>query len=331
MTTNPLESQAVTAVPEVTTFRSIPPSQVAQGDLLLVTQIPGEPLGQLMQDLDGTCFSHSGIAVRADGLPGPATHLASALAKDLPDAGPDLGGVRWDRFSTMWDRHRELYCIPMPDSLRARALGYLARFHPEPGREGRFSYVKLIAVAAGLRSIDLLDSDPELADDLFAAACRVGETWTATHRAPSYYCAELVASAYGRGFTRAEMVPASAVGLDDDADEPEWFVRLLGLLDDEIDDVDRSRWGAWKDLLDLVLRRDWPFLGRAITSSTQAGLFVCDEVRGPAAVPEALGTVRADHPGLVHSDVPIPHALVTPRMLWQAFGRETIRRVEREG
>ncbi|GAA4864483.1 hypothetical protein [Actinomycetospora straminea] len=294
-----------------------------------MTQIPGEPLGRLMQDLDGTCFSHSGIAVLPGGGDGPATHLASALAKDLPDAGLDLGGVRWDPFDLFWDKHRELYCIPMPDRHRSDALRYLARFHPEPGREGRFSYVKLIAVAAGLRSIDLLDSDPALADELFAAACRVGETWTATHHAPTYYCAELVASAYGRRFTRAEMVPPAAAGLDDDADEPEWFVRLLGLLDDEIDDVDRSRWSAWTDLLALLVRRDWPFLRRAISSSAQAGLFVLDDVEGPAALPEALGVVPPGHPGLARTD-PVPHALVTPRMLWQAFGRETIRRVERE-
>src|SRR3954469_12033298 len=107
---------SVTADTERTSFRAIEPRDVRQGDLLLVTQIPGEPLGRLMQSLDGTVFSHSGIAAgrdRADDE--PATHLASALAKGLP-AGVDVGGVRWDRFDTFWP-HRDIYCIPMPDRL----------------------------------------------------------------------------------------------------------------------------------------------------------------------------------------------------------------------
>jgi hypothetical protein len=108
------------------------PLEVRPGDLLLVTRIPGEPLGRLMQRLDGTVFSHSGVAVRTDEDEGPATHLASALAKDLPGRGIDIGGVRWDAFGEFWERHRDLYCIPMPDDLRRHALDYLASSRRSP-------------------------------------------------------------------------------------------------------------------------------------------------------------------------------------------------------
>ncbi|HWN27373.1 MAG TPA: hypothetical protein VNP37_10465, partial [Actinomycetospora sp.] len=169
-----------------------------------MTHIPGEPLGELMQRLDGTVFSHSGIAVRTDQDPDrPATHLLSALAKDLPEDGAlDLGGVRWDPFSS-FRPHRDLWCIPMPAQSRRRALEYAARFRPEAGEEGSFSFVKLVTVAAALRAVELRTIDPALASSVFAATTAVAQQLAPDQHRRSYYCAELVANAYGRTFTRA--------------------------------------------------------------------------------------------------------------------------------
>lgn len=320
-----------------TAFRGIDPSDVQQGDLLLVTQIPGEPLGQLMQRLDGTCFSHSGIAVRAPGVDdGPATHLASALAKNLP-SGVDLGGVRWDAFDEFWSNDRELYCVSMPRHLRYRALGYLTRFEPEPDREGAFSFVKLVTVAAGLRSVELHATDPALAELLYTASRDVAATWAASVRSPSYYCAELVATAYGRRFTRAELAPPDVVGdgLGDAIDEPRWIAWLMGMLADEIDGIDNPRGRAWARLLALLSSRDLDFLTHAVAAIAGSGgklvggMFddILDAITGdddaPADIPtpQPLGPPRAMD-GLKEPDAPIPAALVTPRMLWAAFGHE---------
>ncbi|MDD7941987.1 hypothetical protein PHK61_26580 [Actinomycetospora lutea] len=302
-----------------------------------MTQIPGEPLGQMMQRLDGTCFSHSGIAVRAPGVDhGPATHLASALAKNLP-AAADLGGVRWDAFEEFWSKDRELYCVSMERHLRYRALGYLARFEPEPDREGKFSFVKLVTVAAGLRAVELHATDAALAELLHAASREVAATWAATARAPSYYCAELVASAYGRRFTRAEMAPPDVAGdgIGDGIDEPRWLAWLMGMLADEIDEIDNPRGRAWARLLGLLSSRDLDFLTHAVVAIAGSGgrllggLFddLLDTITGgddePAEipVPAPLGPPRAMD-GLADPDALIPDALVTPRMLWAAFGHE---------
>ena len=327
MPQDPPETPSVTVDEDRTTFGVMDPHEVQPGDLLLVTRIPGEPLGELMQRLDGTVFSHSGIGVRTDEDEGHATHLASALAKDLPDDHDiDYGGVRWDRFDTFWP-HRDLYCIPMSEPMRQRALGYLAAFAPIAGQEGTFSFVKLVNVAAALRSVELQGLDPELAARLFAATSDVADAWTASPRAPSFYCAELVAHAYGRRFTRAEMNPPASEGLGDDIAEPTWVARLMGLLTDEVAVIDNPRGQAWTRLFDVLFSEDWDFLGHAVTATSRSAAIVGRDVVGDPHVPEPL-VLPPRATGPAWSDDPIPHALVTPRMLWAAFGQGTLRRVE---
>ncbi|WP_116710758.1 hypothetical protein [Actinomycetospora cinnamomea] len=295
-----------------------------------MTRIPGEPLGELMTKLDGTVFSHSGIAVRTDDREDlPATHLASALAKDIPDDGEiDIGGVRWDAFPTFWRHHRDLYCIPMSDPMRGRALGYLARFREQAGEEGAFSFTKLVTVAAALRSVELRARDPELAESIFTAAARVATALAPSARRPSYYCAELVANAYGRTFTRGEMIPPQGTGhgIGDAIDESWWFAWLLRLFDDEIDGIRVDEWRAATELMGILAARDQDFLVQAVTAVTRSVGVLGDDVVGGPSVPEPL-VVPPVAPDLPGRDDPIPHGLVTPRMLWAAFGQGTLRKV----
>lgn len=328
MTTDLPEQRTVTANTDSTSFRSREPGVPLPGDLLLVTQIPGEPLGQLMQKLDGTCFSHSGIAVRTDDLDDrPATHLASALAKGLP-SGFDFGGVRWDEFSAFWP-HRDLWCIPMPDHQGEKALDYLAQFHPEPGREGAFSFAKLVTIAAALRAVELQASYPDLASEMFTAARDVAETLAASRADPSYYCAELVANAYDRTFTRGEMFPpeAEGYGLGNAVDEPRWFGKLMRLFDDEIGAFGGPEWQATTALMDVLVQSDWDFLAAAVRAVAGSGVAALGDVEGGPSVPGPLGPPPALPASLADPDAPIPHGLVTPRMLWAAFGRDTIFRI----
>ncbi|MEJ2887977.1 hypothetical protein [Actinomycetospora aeridis] len=300
-----------------------------QGDLLLVTQIPGEPLGRLMEALDGTRFSHSGIAVRVEPGDGPADHLASALATKLDD-GLDFGGVRWDPFSELWHKHRDLYCIPMSDDLRARALAYLGKYRPHPKDEGKFSFVKLVTVAAALRAFEVEPRNPGYSEPLFSAACSVASAWAATDDEPAYYCAELVATAYGRPFTRAEMVPPAGSGIGEEFDEPWWIRKASALLSDTFGGVGGPRGESWVDLAGAV-STDWDFVAHAMGGSLRSVTFLArGKIEPPPKVPDCpLRAPAADHPSLARTDVPIPHALVTPRMLWQVWGQGTIRRIRR--
>jgi len=303
---------------------------VRQGDLLLVTQIPGEPLGRMMQRLDGTCLSHSGIAVRVDGRDGPATHLASALTHRLPRT-VELGGVRWDSFERFWP-HRDLYTIRMPDDLRARALDHLAQFRPRRRQAGSFSILKLVTVAAALRSVELQSTDPELAERLFRAAREVAVAFAASPVAPSYYCAELVATSYGREFTRAEMTPpeVTAYGLGREVRERAWSFRATRTLAREISAIDDPRRRATAAMSSVLLGEDWSFLHHAGTAIARSAAVALRHGGGVPSVPVPLAAPRA-LPDLVRPDSPIPPALVTPRMLWAAFGRESLSRMAQRG
>lgn len=334
----------MTTTQDITSFEIRSKDEVRPGDLLLVTQIPGEPLGKLMEQLDGTRFSHSGIAVRRDGRRDlPATHLASALAKTLPSA-VDFGGIRWDEFTTFWPS-RDLYCIPMADELRPKALDYLGPFKPEYDREGAFSFVKLVTVAAGLRSVELHATDPALGERIYVACRDVAKAWNASPLSPSWYCAELVANAYGLSFTRADLAPpvGEGSGIDEEVEEPRligWLVRMLA---DEIDGIDSPRGRAWARLLAVLSTEDPGFIVRAVSDIARSGGIAVGELLDDwldnllsrkdepeeAAVPEPLGAPRP-MPGLENPTSRLPHALVTPRMLWAAFGRDELFRVKQE-
>ncbi|MHC1560626.1 hypothetical protein ACR9E3_16845 [Actinomycetospora sp. C-140] len=323
-----------------------------------MTQIPDEALGQMMERYDGTKLSHSGIAVHIDEhgethRDRPANGIASALAERLDG---DYGGVRWDEFEKFWPS-RDFYTVAMSDRHRERALDYLDEFTPVPGGEGAFSFVKLVNVAAGLRSVALQETNPGLAEELFVAARDVATAWAATPEDPSssaYYCAELVAHAYGRTFTRAEMTPPAAPkgGIEpEDIEEPEWAEWVVKRLRRRLDDLEDPDHRTAATLLALLSAKDWDFLALAITSvATSGGQALSgildgllDDVRGwmrrwgwtnaeeapverprvprPLAPPRRLPTLRAPNS-------PVPPALVTPRMLWVAFGPQTLCRVE---
>ena len=139
-----------------------------------------------------------------------------------------------------------------------KAIGDL----PTRGKEGTFSFIKLINVAAGLRSLELHDTDPALAEELFVASRDVATTWAASPESPSYYCAELVANAYGRTFTRAEMTPPEAGGglRWEEIREPDWAGTLVRRLERRVDQLDDPDDRAGARLLSLLVAKEWEFL-----------------------------------------------------------------------
>jgi hypothetical protein len=202
---------------------------------------------------------------------GPATHMASALATTLPSS-VDIGGVRCDEFRRLWEAGRDLYCIEQPDELRNRALRYLVRFRPEPRREGTFAVVKLVTVAAALRSVELHATNHRLAERLFRAAGEVATAWAASDGAESFYCAELVATAYGRTFVRAELAPPPIDdGLGDEIDEPRWLAWLMRMFSERVDGIDDARGRTWAMLFGLLSGDDLDFLQHVAVAVAASG------------------------------------------------------------
>jgi hypothetical protein len=172
---------------------------------------------------------------------------------------------------------------------------------------------------------------------MFRAARDVAVAWRATDECPRYYCAEFVAEAYEHTFSREDLDPRE---LDPDACEvktawrvpfPEELLQAVrDLLKDELQPSGTAR-RARHRLLSLLMREDPAFFWRAVRTVLEAAVFEKTEEHDPAtpppkpAIPSPLDpAVTADPDEWGHE---LPFALVTPRMLWAAFGRDRLYRV----
>lgn len=273
--------------------------RIEPGDLLLVTPKPGEPLGRLITRLDGSGFSHSAVALD-DG------RVASARGWVVGD-GTDLGGVRFDRIEDFWHKKQSVYRLAVrPDVARGPALQRLRRLG-RPDDDGEFSLPKILIVA-----ITLASWDPGLDDEAARTLRRLGvEAARAFERLPddrSFFCAELVAHAYGRTFPVAALTPRNP-GPAPTARE--------GVLDTVLDRVtsvlsdERAR-PAVDRLLDGVETTLPTFLdaaARDILRSPVSGLLPRTE--------RARGRLTPEKRQFDDAEV-LPRALVTPRMLLDA-------------
>ncbi len=289
-----------------------------------------------MQELDGTCFSHSGIAI--PGEPGGLPRVASSQMTGLPDA-TDWGGIRCDDFAHFWPS-RDLYVIPMSPDDRARALRRVSEFDDRAGADGRFAITKLVTIAVALHATALRRSPAtrDLGERMFAAARAVAEAWRATPECPRYYCAEFVAQAYERPSVRLELDPRVVDPDTPPTDEDDGYLPSPGeilraardLLGDELRPTAEQR-RARRTLLSLLAWEDPAFLWRAVTTVLDAAVFALNEDDDPLVPPPAPAIPTPLDPSeTVDPDEwgdEIPFALVTPRMLWAAFGRDTLHRV----
>lgn len=176
----------------------VPIDQVEPGDLLLVTPKPDEPLGRLITRLDGSGFSHSAVAL-GEG------RVASARGWTFGD-GIDLGGVRFDRIEDFWHKDQSVYRLAVrPDVARGPALERLNRLG-DPDDDGEFSLPKILIVA-----ITLASWDPGLDDEAARTLRRLGveaaRTFQDLDDDRSFFCAELVATAYERTFPVSALTP----------------------------------------------------------------------------------------------------------------------------
>ncbi|WP_157647353.1 hypothetical protein [Actinomycetospora chiangmaiensis] len=173
--------------------------RIQPGDVLLVTPMPGEPLGEMITRLDGSGFSHSGIALGGDGV--ASAHLSFCRSDPF-----DIGGVRADRLSHFWEHGQQVYRLPVPSAdRRAAALDRLAEVRL-PDDDGRFCVPKLMIVAIALASFgpDLAPAD---AARVRAQAIEAARTWDGVADRREFFCAELVAHLHGARFTVEDLAP----------------------------------------------------------------------------------------------------------------------------
>lgn len=271
-----------------------------------------------MQDLDGTIFSHSGVAL-GDGV------IASAHVGPLPAGGADLGGIRRDQFDCFWP-HRDLYRIPIDDQAeRDRIVAGVTAYRERAGAEGSFGFTKLFVVAAALQG-SRTGEGPGGAEVL-AAATAAANAWAANAERPRFYCAEFVATVLGRTFRVSELRAPSVVrggggvgiGLED------YLAALLNTVAEDLPHTPEEV-STRRALLAALGEHDRGFLWTAVTTIAASIPFAMgDGAGGDPPVPDPLPADIEPPSGLV-----LPNALVTPRILWQSLGHGRLQRVAQD-
>lgn len=173
--------------------------RIAPGDILLVTPMSGEPLGDMITRLDGSCFSHSAVAL----VGGRAASAQLALSLSDPF---DVGGVRVDDLSHFWEKGQQVHRLAVPSPARRttalRRLDLLRRPHDD----GAFSVPKLMIVAIALASYGA-DLGPADAERVRGHAVAAARAWDGAARERDFFCAELVAHLHGAHFTLDDLAP----------------------------------------------------------------------------------------------------------------------------
>jgi hypothetical protein len=306
---------------------------VVPGDLLLVTPIPGDALGELVTLLDGSRFCHAGIAWE-DGKIASCRSSPSAFDPD------DSSGVRIDDLSEFTKLGREVWKMRVAPELRLPALEFVEAF-ADDGAEGApessFSFAKLFVVSAALNALDPHNEvEDEDRDRMLDAAVDAAEAYAWSPERPRFFCSDFVACAYGVDFPlstlrppagpRPDPVPEPPVRSKGHRIEPpswgdvEAFMRAVG---DEFP-TGRQALELWQ-LLARVARHDTDYFAEAIDVLIAKLAHPTDHgpadhgprsVGRPSTRPPA-GDARYPTPRIVAPGM-APTALVTPRMLLQA-------------
>jgi hypothetical protein len=186
-----------------TTDLVVRPEQVDPGDILLVTPMAGEPLGEMITRLDGSAFSHSGLAL-GDGL------IASAHQSFLASDPFDFSGLRADEFGHFWAKGQSVYRLAVPSAdARARAVETVHKLR-DPD-DGSFCVPKILLVAIALASFDRSLFDEEAGATIRALAIEAARAWEGKPGERTFFCAEVVARAYGERFPLSALEPPGGV------------------------------------------------------------------------------------------------------------------------
>ncbi|WP_331632642.1 hypothetical protein [Actinomycetospora sp.] len=163
----------------------------------------GEPLGEMITRLDGSAFSHSGIAL-GNGI------IASARKSFMASQPWDLSGLRTERFEHFWEKGQSVYRLAVP-SAEARRRAVAAVHDLRFPDDGSFSVPKVLIVAIALASFDRALFDDEAGATIRELAVAAARAWEGRPGRRTFYCAEVVARAYGERFPLSALEPPGGV------------------------------------------------------------------------------------------------------------------------
>ena len=274
--------------------------EVQRGDILLVTQRPGDPLAELIIDLDRSPnhFSHGGVA-------GGNGTIISSYPSTLEGLMPvEVGGLHHDPFEHFWGYGQSIHRLVLPDGVdRKAALARLDRY-PE-SRETTFGIAKIVMVAAALHA---LIHEEQLGEEATGAvvlsAIVAGEAWSSE---TDFFCAEFAAHIYDLTelpFTVADLRPGGPVrGLEEAARRTLIKFGMQGLLLGRTDEEQETL----RAFVATVEEHDPAFFDEGVQVLLDAALHGLGLGRRGAALPD---------------ETAVPAALITPRML-AAWGTAT--------
>lgn len=313
------------------------------GDLVFVGA-EDTALGAMVTELDGCGFSHVGVL----GDDAEPTLLSARTDRHGNARSPDLGGVRRNRLEDLVGRGLFAAPLALCTEVRERGMERIGRWvekdGPDPDSRSRFSYAKLIAVAVALAAVRRrrpLDEDD--AEDLWEAAWRVARRLPWEEPYPGFYCAELIAAMYDLDFdvdtfwvVDGEPHP---IGVGPFLpDEPPAPVVSEDAPADVVDLTDPPAPPADDDLMEVIgdLRRAAEQMGLSPAQAFAVARLAADAIFHDrrlawsllTAAGELRGRVVGHEPTLPppgpftppdflerFRGVPLPTALVTPRML----------------
>ena len=295
------------------------PDQVDPGDILLVTPMPGEPLGEMITRLDGSAFSHSGLAL-GDGM------IASAHQSFLPSDPFDFSGLRADGFEHFWEKGQSVYRLAVPSAdARARAVEAVAELR-EPD-DGAFSVPKILIVATALATFDRSLFDEEAGASVRALAIEAARAWEGKPGERTFFCAEIVARAFGERFPLSALEPPGGVL---PAPAPPTRDGVLGrileaYLDAATGDESQEALDRLVDGLDVEAPAFFDTVARDILASAR-------QVGHHRPLAGRYAGRRTPHKDWETTGLLLPSALVTPRMLLDAsWTAPTVARVHGPG
>jgi hypothetical protein len=302
-----------------TTDTVVREDQIDPGDILLVTPMAGEPLGEMITRLDGSAFSHSGIAL------GDST-IASAHQSFMLAQPWDLSGLRAERFEHFWEKGQSIYRLPVPSAAaRERAVEAVRALRiPD---DGTFSVPKILIVAVALATFDRSLFDEEGGSAVRELAIEAARAWEGAPGERTFFCAEVVARAFGERFPLSALEPPGGV---QPATLPPAHDGVLGRMVELY--LDAATGDACQPALDRLvdgLDREAPTfldtLGRDMLASAR-------QVGRQRELSARYAGRHTPQKGWENTGRLLPSALVTPRMLLDApWTADSVARVVGEG
>jgi hypothetical protein len=309
----------VTCYDDPTTDLVVRPDQVDPGDILLVTPMAGEPLGEMITRLDGSAFSHSGLAL-GDGV------IASAHQSFLAATPFDFSGLRAEEFGHFWEKGQSVYRLAVP-SAGARARAVAAVHELRDPDDGSFCVPKILLVAIALATFDRSLFDEEAGATIRTLTIEAARAWEGKPGERTFFCAEVVARAYGERFPLSALEPPGGVRPATTPPAPDGVLGRIveAYLDAATGDEAQEALDRLVDALDVEAPAFLDTVARDILASAR-------QVGHHRPLAGRYAGRHSPQKDWETTGLLLPSALVTPRMLLDApWTAPTVARIDGPG